>query len=334
MSDRTRRQFFGLAGGGLLAAGLAACGGSDDDSGGSGSGAGPGAKKTLRVATFTKNHAAAPLFWPQFAPDGFDVKVTTLASGTEMNTALERGDLDFALFGLVNGFVQAQEGLGSKIVAMGAQRGASLVVKADSPYQQVPELKGRKIGFKGPAFQYLLLLELLERGGLDGKTDVTLVPVEWNDMPTALTRGDVDAYMGTEPNPSRSVADGSGRRLDGVYSTPAGSLNSVIWASKTAAADKDLLAAAGQMQKAAAEKLSPGGRTNDPAVWKDLAVQQFGYEEKVYEALLPNVGAVWSFEGTWREQAAAQGERMVAAGLLKKAPDLGTLLAIDQLPKS
>jgi len=330
MTERTRRQFFGVAGGVLLGAGLAACGGSADAGGASG-GSGGGAR-TLRVATFPKNHAAAPLFWPQFAPEGWSVEVTTLASGTEMNQALERGDLDFALFGLVNGFVQAEEGIASKIVAMAAQRGASLVVKADSAFRTVGDLRGKKIGFKGPAFQYLLLLELLDKVGLDGRTDVTLVPVEWNDMPAALARGDLDAYMGTEPNPARSVADGSGRRLEGVYETPAGSLNSVIWASRAAAADKDMVEAAGLMQKAAAEKLSPGGRRNDPAVWKDLAVTQFGYEEKVYEALLPNVGAVWDLDDTWRAQAKAQGDRMVAVGLLKTAPDLDRLLVLDQLP--
>lgn len=282
--------------------------------------------ETIRVATFTNNHAAAPLFWPDFAPEGLTVEVRTLSSGTDMNVALENGDLDFALFGLVNGFIQSAEGIGSKIVAMGAQRGAGLVVRADFEGEDVASLAGLRIGWQGPAFQYLVLLKLLEAAGLDPDTDVTLVSVDWNDMPVALASGDVDAYMGTEPNPSRSAADGAGRRLLDPYTTPAGSLNSAIWASPAMLERPDVLAAASAMQQGAAQYLSPDGE-NDPEVWRELTVDGFGYEEAVYEALLPNVGY---FDDSWREQAVAQAERMVALGLLEQVPADDDVFALDE----
>ncbi|MFC5381076.1 ABC transporter substrate-binding protein [Aquipuribacter nitratireducens] len=318
----SRRHALALLGAGAGAGLLAACGGSDA---GSAPTAAPAAGapafdgETIRVATFTNNHAAAPLFWPDHAPEGLTVVVQTLGSGTDMNVALENGDLDFALFGLVNGFIQAEEGIGSRIVAMGAEKGAGLVVPADFDGEDVTALAGRRIGWQGPAFQYLLLLELLEDAGLDPDRDVELVAVDWNDMPAALAGGDVDAYMGTEPNPSRSVADGTGRRLVDPYSTPAGSLNSAIWASRTVLDRPDLLRAASAMQVAAAEQLSPGGE-NDAEQWRALTVDGFGYDEAVYEALLPNVGAVGRFDDTWRGQALAQAERMVALGLLQQVP--------------
>jgi NitT/TauT family transport system substrate-binding protein len=275
--------------------------------------------ETVRVATFTNNHAAGPLFWPRFAPAGLTVEVRTLGSGTDMNVALENGDLDFALFGLVNGFIQAEEGIGSRVVAMGAEKGASLVVPADFDGDDVTALAGRRIGWQGPAFQYLLLLELLEGAGLDPDSDVELVGVDWNDMPAALAGGDVDAYMGTEPNPSRSVADGTGRRLLDPYGTPAGSLNSAVWASRRMLERPDLLRAASAMQVSAAELLSPGGQ-NDPDVWRELTVDGFGYTEDVYGALLENVGSVGRFDDGWREQALAQAQRMVELGLLTDVP--------------
>lgn len=331
----TRRRLLGLAGAGTGAVLLGGCG---DDIG---TGAAPTGTpsiagdlsslpdlsgRRIRVSTFPQNHAAAPLYWPQFAPNGLEVEVRTVPSGTDMNVALEQGELDFALFGLVNGFVQSAEGIGSRVVAMGAEEGASLVVAADSSYETVEDLAGRRIGFKGPAFQYLLLLELLEGAGLDPSADVQLVPVEWNDMPVALARGDVEAYMGTEPNPSRSVADGTGRRLEGIYETPAGRLNSAIWASRRIVEEEpDLIPVAVALQRAAAEQLSPGGE-NDPDVWRDLTVDQFGYDPAVYEALLPNVGAVWRFDDTWLPQAQGQGRRMASLGLIPEEPDYDAVI--------
>lgn len=330
----SRRTAIGLLGAAAGAGLLSACGGEEGDAAAATS-ASPGEEavasdgETVRVATFTNNHAAAPLFWPEFAPDGLRVEVQTLTSGTDMNVALENGDLDFALFGLVNGFIQAESGIGSKIVAMGAEKGAGLIVPADFAGEDVASLVGRRIGWQGPAFQYLLLLELLEDAGLDPDTDVTLVSVDWNDMPAALAGGDVDAYMGTEPNPSLSVADGTGRRLVDPYVTPAGSLNSAIWASPAMLERPDMLRAASQMQVAAAQHLSPGGE-NDPAVWRELTVEGFGYDEAVYEALLPNVGAVGVFDDPWLERALAQAARMVDLGLLAAMPAEDDVLRLDE----
>lgn len=334
MSEQTSRRAVLAAGALAGASALAACGGGSDEAAPApGSSAAPSAGgfdgETIRVATFTNNHAAAPLFWPQFAPAGLTVEVQTLTSGTDMNVALQNGDLDFALFGLVNGFIQSEEGIGSKIVAMGAQRGAGLIVPADFDGEDVASLAGARIGWQGPAFQYLVLLELLEAAGLDPDSDVTLVSVDWNDMPAALAGGDVDAFMGTEPNPSRAVADGTGRRLVDPYSTPAGSLNSAVWASPAMLERPELLSAASAMQVAAADLLSPGGE-NDPDEWRELTVDGFGYTPEVYEALLPNVGAVGVFDDGWRDQAFAQAERMVSLGLLSAVPSEDDVLALDQ----
>lgn len=156
-----------LAAGGVLGAAAGCSAGSTGATGDSGAG--------IRVGVFPQNHAASPLFWSRFAPVGVRVRVRSVSSGSDMNVALQRGDLDFAVFGLVNGFVQHQERIESKVICMAAQRGAALVVARDSPHGAMEDLAGRRIGFKGPAFQYLLLLELLEAAGMDPERDVSLV---------------------------------------------------------------------------------------------------------------------------------------------------------------
>jgi len=287
--------------------------------------------RVVRVATFPTNHVAGALFWPRFAPEGATVEVSTISSGTEMNLALERGDLDFATFGVVNGYAQAAEGLGSAVIGMVARQGAGLMVRSDSRFSSVEDLRGARIGIKDPSFQSLLMFGLLEDAGLNPAGDVTIVPVEWSDMPVALESGDVDAYMGTEPNPSRSVATGVGRRLVNPYTTPVGSLNSALWASKASLEDPELCRAAVELQRGAAEFLSPGG-TNDPEVWRDLAVGQFGLEEPVYRELLSNVGSVWKLDDFWLKQARAAGAAMTRLGRLEREPDYDSLLITDYQP--
>lgn len=328
----SRRHIIQAAGLGLATVALAGCG---QDTGG-GEAVAPStasgvAGGRIRVATFAKNHASAPLFWPRFAPAGLTVEVTTLASGSEMNLALERGDLDFALFGLVNGFVEREQGNGSTVVAMGASKGAGLVVATDSGFTRPEDLRGKRVGFFGPSFQYLLLLSVLDQAGLQPDRDVTLVMLPYNDQPTALARGDIDAFLGSEPNPGRAIAAGDGVATINPYTTPAGDLNSAIWASRAMLDKPELIRAATSMQRAAAEYLSPGG-VNDRAVWRELLVDQFGYEEAVFEAVLPDVGAVWDFDETRLNQARAIGAKMAQLGLLKAEPDYGAVINTSYLP--
>lgn len=313
---------------GALAA-LGACTRIGGGTGGNGGGGLSG--RTIRVATFPNNHVAGVLFWQQFAPEGVTVEVTTLPSGSEMNTALDRGDLDFATFGVVNGFVQAAEGLRTKIIGMAARQGAGLVVRNEAPYASVEDLVGARIGINEPSFQSLLWSTLLDDAGLDIERDVEIIPLGWNDMPLALQSGDVDAYMGTEPNPSRSVAEGVGRRLINPYTTPVGQLNSALWASPNVLDDAELCRAAVDMQRQAANYLSPGG-TNDPAVWEDLVVGQFGLEPGVYRELVANVGSVWELNDFWVAQARAAGDMMARLGILDEAPDYDEVLTTEFQP--
>ncbi len=330
-----RRRF--LAGLAVSSAGLAlgACGrAASEPQGAATTGVDESAVRgqTIRVATFTNSHAASPLYWEQFAPQGLTVETTTLTSGTDMNQALERDQLDFALFGIVNGFVEAEQGLGSRVIAMAARKGAGLIVGADAAFERVEDLRGERIAFKGPSMQSLVLNALLDEAGMDPAADVDLVPVEYNDMPAALQRGDVAAFMGTEVNPSTSVASGAGRRLVDPYTTRIGELNSCIWASpRMLDSEPDLCRAAVELQRSAAEHLSPGG-DNDEAVWRDLIVDQYGLPEDVFTELLTNVGAVWELDERWISEAKAGGRDMAALGILQSEPDYDDLLRTEFMP--
>lgn len=331
----SRRGFLGLAGGAAAAFALGGCG--NESTAPSAGTSSPGSASLegarLRVSVYSKNHASAPLFWQKFAPPGVTVEPKIFTSGSEMNRALEKGDLDFALFGVYNGLIDKEQGLGSKIISMCSQKGIGLVSRTDRGIETVADLKGKRVAVPPPGVQVLVLTTLLEQAGLRLDRDVTSVPLGYADHVTALQRGDVDAYAGTEPPVTTSVVSGIGKRLVDPYTTPLGDFNTAIWASPAMLAKPEVVRAAAKMQRDAAEYLTPGGR-NDPAVWKDLLVTQFGYSEPVYAEVLSNIGAVWRFDDVRKKQFEAAGEAMRKSGVLTQDPDLDAIYALDYAPTS
>ncbi len=330
MQPLSRRRFLGLGLGGAAGAVLAGCGA--DAPAGTGPSTGltgttAGGKTTITTAVYAKNHASSPLFWQRFAPAGITVEVKPVASAAEVQQGLEAGQLDFGLMGVYNTNIAAvTTGINSKIVGMIAREGIGLIGSVERGVASVADLEGRRVGVPPPGVQVLILNYLLEQTGLKLGRDVEGIPVEYADHPTALARGDVDAYIGTEPLCTQSVVTGVGQRLSEVYDTPIGDLNTAMWASPAMLEQPDLCRAATLMQKQAAEYLTPGG-TNDKEVWQELLVTQFGYTEEIYAAVLDNVGAEWRFGEERVAQFEGAGRVLVDQGAIGEQPDYESLYA-------
>lgn len=324
--DLTRRSLLGLGAGLGATALLSACGGSTTGAAASGS-RGSGAPVTVRTCVYAKNHASAALYWQQYAPPGYTVQVTPVTSSAEIQSALESGQLDFGLLGAYTTVIAAAEGkpFTSKIVGMVARQGLGLVGRKGL-VDTVPQLRGKKVAVPPPGAQVLILNEVLRQHGLVLGKDVQGVPLGYADHPAALERGDVQAFIGTEPLCTKSVVAGIGTRID-VSHTPIGDFNTANWASGKILRERpDVVREVVKMHKAAAEHLTPGG-VNDKAVWKDLLVTQFGYDEKTYEAVLSDVGAEWRFDARREAQVRGAGKLLVAQGGIAREPDYETLFA-------
>lgn len=318
----SRRGFLGLTAGVGAAALLAGCG--DDAtttapaSSASSGGAAPAAM-TISTCVYAKNHASSSLFWQRFAPPGVTVDVTPIASSAEVQAGLESGQFDAGLIGSYFILTASSATITSKLVAMVSRQGLGLIGRSGE-VEDVASLRGKKVAVPPPGTQVLILNELLRRAGLTLGGDVEGVPLGYADHPAALERGDVQAYMGTEPLCTQSVAAGVGFRVPGVYDTELGDFNTGLWASSKALQDPDRVQVITSMNKAAAEYLSPDGE-NDRAVWKDLLVTQFGYDEQVYENVLDNVGAEWRIDDRRVQQFQGAGQVLAAAGTIPAEPD-------------
>lgn len=343
----SRRSFLAMSAAGAVGVVLGACG-DDDDGAATGVTEGTGGREpsqgrdsatpsfegiTITNAVYAKNHASSPLYWQQFAPDGLTVVTDIYTTPSDMNRAMEAGDLDFALMGPYSTLVEAEQGFTSKIVCMCARRGLGLVFRTDQGIEAIEDLAGKRIAVGPPGLQVLLLSTILAEAGLDLDRDLTAVPLGFADHATALERGDVDAYIGTEPLVTSSILSGAGQRFDGIYDTFLGDFNTAIWASPSMQEQPDLVAAAVRMQRDAAEHLSPGG-DNDAEVWHDLLVDQFDYSEEIYAEVLGNIGAVWDFDDDRRAQVQGAAEAMLSSGLLTREPDYESLFLLDFLPES
>ena len=344
MTDQnlTRRRFLGLAAGGAAAAALlAACGGDDETATTATTLPAPGqapAKdfggKTITTAIYAKNHASSPLYWQKFAPPGLSVKPVIVTSAAEISRLLAAGELDFGLMGYYNTIIEATTtGLQAKVISMCSRQGIGLIARSDRGIRTMADFKGKKVAVPPPGVQVLALTAALDKVGLKLDRDVTAVPLGFADHPAALERGDVDAYMGTEPLCTQSVVSGRGVRIAGVYDTPAGDINTAMWASPKNLGDADLLAAVAKMQRDAAEYFTPNG-VNAPEPWRQLLVEQFEYPEPVYQAVLDNVGAVWRFDQTRKAQFEGAADMMLAQGVITTKPKIDDLLLLDYQPKS
>ncbi|MCW2616151.1 MAG: Twin-arginine translocation pathway signal [Frankiales bacterium] len=330
-SALSRRGFLGLGAGIGAAVLLGGCG--DDDTATATAAASAGASAAssepvvVRTCVYAKNHASAPLYWQQFAPPNYTIEVTPVTGATQIQDALEGGQLDFGLLGPYSTIIAASDKkITSRIVGMTARNGVGLI-GAKGSVESVGDLRGKKIGVPPPGIQVLILNELLTKNGLVLGKDVQGVPLAYADHVAALERGDIDAYIGTEPLCTQSVVSGKGVRLTEVADTRVGNFNTANWASSKILAERpDVVREVVKMQKAAAEFLSPGG-TNDRAHWKELLVTQFGYQEPVYEAVLENVGAEWRFDDVRAGQVEGAGAMLLEQGGITVEPDYESLFA-------
>ena len=337
--DMSRRTLLSLAAAGVAGLALGGCG--SDDTGGSSSApstAGGSAPVKdfggleITTAVYAKNHGSAPLYWQQFAPPGLKVKPVIVTSPADISRSLVAGTLDFGLMGYYNTIIEAATtGMASKIICMCSLKGIGLVARKDRGITTAADLKGKKVGVPPPGVQVLALTVLLEKAGLKLGSDVQAIPLAFADHAAALERGDIDAYAGTEPIPTQSVASGVGVRVEGVYDSPAGDINTAMWAAPKHLGNPDLLRAVAKMQRDSAELLSPGG-VNSETEWRKLLVDQFGFSEAVYKNVLSNIGAVWKFDDTRRRQFEGAADIMLAQGVITTKPKIDDLLLLDYQP--
>lgn len=279
------------------------------------------ADQVIRIGTLKLIHAITPYFYEKFTPAGYKIEVVPFETPTDGKNAVVTKSVDFGAFGLAAATLGGAAG--EPVVIIGAQcnRGMAIVGRADAPANSVKTLKGKKIGILPGSTQEVVFLDRLKQEGMTIK-DVQSVRLSFSEMPTAMERGDIDAYVGAEPGPSISVGRGVGKVIEFPYNTPTGSVNMVMTThADTVKAKPELIKVFLEIHRKATE-YAMSNRT----AFIEMSSAKLGIPAKVVEVAAPNVELTWKIDDDWTTRAKYYGAQMLDKKQIRQLPNYATFI--------
>ncbi len=284
-------------------------------------------EKVIKVGALKLIHSITPHFYQQFAPAGYKIEVIPFETPTDSKNAVITGSVDFATFGIAAAMLGAAAGEPVVIFAPQCNGGMAVVASTKSDIKTIKDLKGKRVAIWPSSTQEVVILERLKAEGMSIK-DIQSIRLPFSDMAPALARGDIDAYVGAEPGPGISLANGDGRIVEYPYSTPIGSLN-MIWATRQEMLDKnpDLVKLMVEMHRKATE-FALGNR----AEMVKMTMQKLGQQQKSIELAAPNVQLTWKIDDEFIKRAKAYGALMLESKQIRQLPNFDRFINTKFMP--
>jgi NitT/TauT family transport system substrate-binding protein len=277
--------------------------------------------RVIRVGTLKLIHGITPYFYEKFTPAGTRIEVIPFESPTDGKNAVVTGTVDFGIYGLAAATLGAANGEPVVVIGAACNRGMAIVAGATQPIASVKDLKGRKVGIWPGSTQEVVILDRLAAEGMTIK-DIQPIRVSFSDMAPALARGDIDAYVGAEPGPGISLANGTGKIVEYPYSTPTGSLNMVLSTRRELIEhDPDLIRMLLKIHRTASE-YAMSHREDFVA----MAVQKLGQQPASIEKAAPNVELTWNIDDLFLREAHYYGTQMLDKKQIRQLPDYATFI--------
>jgi NitT/TauT family transport system substrate-binding protein len=229
--------------------------------------------------------------------------------------------VDFGAYGIAAATLGGAAGEPVVVIAAQCNKGMAVIAGAKSGINTVKDLKGKKIAILPGSTQEVVILDRFKQEGMSIK-DVTPIRLAFSEMPAALERGDIDAYVGAEPGPSISVAKGVGKVLEFPYGTPTGTLNMVMTTHEdTVKAKPELIKVFLEIHRKATE-YAMGNR----GAFVDMTVAKLGQPKATVEMAAPNVELTWDVDQAWVTRARYYGSQMLEMKQIRQLPDYGKFI--------
>lgn len=271
-----------------------------------------------KVGTWKTAQTIQPFFYQDNINTTYKVEVTAFTNPGDMKTALLAGSLDMCGTTMVTAITAASKGEPVIVVSGLSNKCSALVVGADSDIKTEADLKGKKIAYVPGTMHHLLLLEVLNRNGLDAQKDVELIRIDFFDMGQALAQGTVDAFYSGEPYPSIAVAEGYGR----ILTYPSDDENIGIVNSAMITTKDNIKNNAEMIQKLVTAHVKATEYLNENrSAWLDKAAV-FGTDKKVLNVAAQNIELFWNIDENYINSVRNLARRMKEQGLITEIPDI------------
>ena len=276
---------------------------------------------TIRVGALKLIHSITPWFYERFLPAGYKVEIIPFESPTDGKSAVSTKSVDFGTFGIAAAILGAAAHEPVLVFGSECNKGMAVVAGKDSGINTLKDLKDKKVAIWPGSTQEVFILERLHMEGMSIK-DIHPVRVSFSEMPAALARGDVDAYVGAEPGPGLSLTTGAGKIVEYPYSTPMGSLNMILATHRETAETKpDLVRLVLKLQKQASEYAMA-----HPDEMAAMTVAKLGMKKEAVKEAVSNVELNWQMTPQMVAAARSYAEHMLALKQIHAVPDLAALL--------
>ena len=179
-----------------------------------------------------------------FKQQGLTVKVVTEKTTNDGATGLLSHTMDFTTENYVGMFKQevAIPNLNLRIVADNSQASPNdyvLLVAKNSKLTSISQLKGKKVSFPAPGFNFgAMALDVLLEPYHMSTSDFTTVVLPFSDAAQALAKGQVDAAFTTEPFITTAEAAAGDRILVDMMSGPLVHMPQACWGTNASFVQK------------------------------------------------------------------------------------------------
>lgn len=169
---------------------------------------------TLRVGYLPITHSLALVVADKLNAGKYrnlKLELVKFSSWPELLDAYNAGTIQAASELLVLALAGAERGVPESVVALSHRHGDFLTVAKD--INSVRELKGKRVAIPHRmSVHNIILAQALKKEGLALK-DVQWIEMPPPDMPSALARGDVRAFIVAEPFGAKAIQEGFGKKL-------------------------------------------------------------------------------------------------------------------------
>ena len=274
---------------------------------------------TIRIGALKLIHSITPWFYERFVPTGYRVQIIPFESPTDGKDAVVTQSVDFGTFGIAAAILGAAAHEPVVVFGSSCNKGMAVVAGKNSPIDTLKDLRGKRVAIWPGSTQEVFILERLHMEGMTIH-DIQSVRVSFSEMPAALARGDVDAYVGAEPGPGLSLATGVGQDRRVSVFDPDGQPEHDHGRASRHAREQ---AGAGE---ACAEPAEAGQHLRHGASGRDgrMTVQKLGMKPDAVALSVKNVELNWRMSPEMIAEGKTYAQHMQELKQIRTLPDFTT----------